>query len=181
MRIGNYEDGVTGRHDAAQDARRRSSSRFLARAAAAQRVAVLLHDAGSVNKVAQTLLEMMRGGIGDLPVDVTVFYGGRSALDARFVGRLPFARAQLAGGDRADVRATRVRGGRLRLRHAVRIVRHVSRRGRRRPGVAPGGRAARRGLGQPPAVGARHRGVVSAALSPATPCSGPSATSAATC
>ena len=44
-----------------------------------QKVAVLLHDAGSLNKVAQTLLEMVRGGIAELPVDVTAFYEGDAA------------------------------------------------------------------------------------------------------
>ena len=44
-----------------------------------QRLAVLLHDAGSLNKITQTLLEMVRGGIEDVPVDVTVFYEGAAA------------------------------------------------------------------------------------------------------
>ena len=39
------------------------SSTSLRGARAPQRVAVLLHDAGSLNKVTQTLLEMVRGGI----------------------------------------------------------------------------------------------------------------------
>ena len=33
----------------------------------------VLYDAGSADKLAQTLLEMVRGGIADLPLDVTVF------------------------------------------------------------------------------------------------------------
>ena len=50
-----------------------------------KRVAVLLHDAGSTNKVVQTMLEMVRGGIGRLPLDVTVFYSG----DDGSIGPLP--------------------------------------------------------------------------------------------
>ncbi len=45
VRIGNYEDGVTGRHDAAQGARRRSSRPSVSRARR-QRVAVLLSRRG---------------------------------------------------------------------------------------------------------------------------------------
>jgi 2-phospho-L-lactate transferase/gluconeogenesis factor (CofD/UPF0052 family) len=89
VRIGNYEDGVTGRHDAARilgpfvDA--------LQAPARPYRMAVLLHDAGSLNKITQTLLEMIRGGIESIPLQMTVFYEGREPLDAGLVARLPFA------------------------------------------------------------------------------------------
>ncbi|TAK16980.1 MAG: hypothetical protein EPO35_04265 [Acidobacteria bacterium] len=94
VRIGNYEDGVTGQHDALrvlapfiESIQRRSHRR---------RVAVLLHDAGSINKVVQTLLEMVRGGISDVPLDVEVFYAGADTLDPAFVKRLPFGVTRLA-------------------------------------------------------------------------------------
>jgi hypothetical protein len=51
-------------------------------------VAVLLHDAGSLNKVTQSILEMVRGGIAELPVDVTAFYEG-DPLEPGFVASLP--------------------------------------------------------------------------------------------
>jgi 2-phospho-L-lactate transferase/gluconeogenesis factor (CofD/UPF0052 family) len=86
VRIANYEEGVTGRHDAAKILGPFVQS-FLDRGAA-QKLAVLLHDAGSINKVTQTLLEMVRGGIQDLPLDVEVFYEG-AALDPAFVASLP--------------------------------------------------------------------------------------------
>jgi hypothetical protein len=88
VRIGHYEDGVSGRHDADKllspflDA-------FLARRRV-PRVAVVLHDVDSPNKLCQTLLEMTRAGVSDLDAQVTVFHGGSDALDPEFAGRLPF-------------------------------------------------------------------------------------------
>ncbi len=96
VRIGNYEDGVTGRHDAA-----RVLGPFLDAIVSAdrrKRVAVLLHDAGSTNKIVQTLLEIVRGGIDRVPLDLTVFYAGEP-LDSTFVTNLPFAVSRLPGGD----------------------------------------------------------------------------------
>jgi 2-phospho-L-lactate transferase/gluconeogenesis factor (CofD/UPF0052 family)/ribulose bisphosphate carboxylase small subunit len=88
VRIGHYEDGVTGRHDAwklldpfLEDhlARRRPP-----------RVAVVLHDVDSQNKLWQTLLEMIRGGVMKLDAGISVIYGGPSALDLVSTSRLPF-------------------------------------------------------------------------------------------
>jgi 2-phospho-L-lactate transferase/gluconeogenesis factor (CofD/UPF0052 family) len=88
VRIGNYEDGVSGHHDAAK-----VLGPFFAALLPKPRprVAVWLHDSGSTNKVAQTLLEMVRAGLPDLALTVTVFYGDVPALDETFVGTLPFA------------------------------------------------------------------------------------------
>ena len=89
VRIGAYEDGVTGRHDAA-----RILEPFLGRLLAPRRpyrMAVLLHDAGSVNKVTQTLLEMVRGGISSQPLEIAVYCLEPCPLDASFLRRLPFA------------------------------------------------------------------------------------------
>jgi 2-phospho-L-lactate transferase/gluconeogenesis factor (CofD/UPF0052 family) len=105
VRIGNYEEGVTGRHDAT-----RVLAPFIASILGREdrrRVAVLLHDAGSLNKVAQTLLEMVRGGIDRLPLEITVFYGNREPLDARFTISLPFAVRQLTDGDASFAREAR--------------------------------------------------------------------------
>jgi 2-phospho-L-lactate transferase/gluconeogenesis factor (CofD/UPF0052 family) len=88
VRIGDYEDGVTGRHDAS-----RILAPFLDALLAPRgpyRLALLLHDAGSINKVAQTLLEMVRGGIEAQRIDMTVFCLAPCALDPAFVARLPF-------------------------------------------------------------------------------------------
>lgn len=87
VRIANYEDGVSGRHDAGKILE--PFIRSLMDRRERQRLAVLLHDAGSANKVTQTLLEMVRGGIGGLAVDVSAFYEG-APLDQAFVASLPF-------------------------------------------------------------------------------------------
>ena len=92
-------------------------------------MAVLLHDAGSLNKVTQTLLEMVRGGVETLPLEMTVFCLVNGDLDPAFVGRLPFSVRTVPDGDPRFLDA--VRGRRLRLCWSVRIVGHVSRRGHR--------------------------------------------------
>ena len=110
VRIGNYEDGVTGRHDPAKVLTPFFES-FL-REPRRQRIAVLLTDSGSANKVSQTLLEMVRAGIGDLPIDVTVFYGGVDEIDQTFTGALPFAvRWTGAAQPGEDTRGAIVAGG----------------------------------------------------------------------
>ena len=57
VRIGNYEDGVTGRHDPAKVLVPFLES-FLPKPK--QRVAIWLHDTGSKDKLVQTILEMVR-------------------------------------------------------------------------------------------------------------------------
>lgn len=97
VRISNYEDGVSGRHDASQvlgpylDA--------LARKGEHKKIAVLLHDVGSSNKLAQTLLEMVRGGIERVSVDLKVFFAELPPLDASFAESLPFAIQRLDRGE----------------------------------------------------------------------------------
>ena len=73
-------------------------------------MAVLLHDDGSMNKIAQTLLEMIRGGLSSVPVDVTVFYPGSEALDPRLAAHLPFAVRPLRDGVRGFAEAARPEG-----------------------------------------------------------------------
>jgi len=95
VRIGDYEDGATGRHDAS-----RILGPFLDALLAPRRphrMAVLLHDAGSVNKVTQTLLEMVRGGVEAQPIEIAVFCLAPCALEPAFVERLPFPVSTVAG------------------------------------------------------------------------------------
>ncbi len=87
VRIANYEDGESGRHDAAKVLIPFIES-FLARRTC--RVAVLLHDAASPDKIVQTVLEMIRGGIEGVRVDLTVFYSTETPLPAAFAAGLPF-------------------------------------------------------------------------------------------
>jgi hypothetical protein len=88
VRIANYEDGVTGRHDAARVIGPFIES-FLARRDRPN-VAVLLHHDDSLDKIAQTILEIIRGGIDAIPVDVTVFYNNPADLAPEFLASLPF-------------------------------------------------------------------------------------------
>jgi hypothetical protein len=99
VRIANYEEGISGRHDAAKILG--PFVRSLVERGAHERLAVLLHDAGSINKVTQTLVEMVRGGISDLAIDVTVFYEGEP-LDPGFIRSLPFRVRTLAPGNRFE-------------------------------------------------------------------------------
>jgi len=108
VRIGNFEDGLTGRHDAM-----RVLGPFIASIAgrrARVRVAVLLLDDESPNKIAQTMLEMIRGGVAEVPADVTVFYPGSEPLDPHIAARLPMAVHHLAGGARGFAEAARPGG-----------------------------------------------------------------------
>jgi len=88
VRIGHYEDGVTGRHDAAKLLTPFLES-FLAKGRR-PRVAVVLHDVDSQNKLCQTVLEMIRGGIAGVSAAVSVFHDGRESLEDAFASRLPF-------------------------------------------------------------------------------------------
>ena len=88
VRIGAYEDGATGLHDAS-----RVLAPFLDALLAPRRrtrIAVLLHGAGSLNKTTETMLEMVRGGIQDQPIDVVVHCLGAFTFDPLFTAGLPF-------------------------------------------------------------------------------------------
>lgn len=94
VRIGNYEEGVTGRHDA-----EKILAPFVASLLGSDRepaVAVYLHDADSPNKLGQTLLEMVRGGVADLPVTLTVLHSTQ-AIAERLASALPFAVRSVPG------------------------------------------------------------------------------------
>ena len=105
VRIGNFEEGVTGRHDAARVLAPFIASIGSRRARA--RVAVLLYDGRSTNKIAATMLEMVRGGIARLPVDVTVYHSAADPLPDELVARLPFGVRHLPAGERSFADAAR--------------------------------------------------------------------------
>ena len=106
VRIGNYEDGVSGRHDAARVLEPFLSA--LTRGAGQPKAAVYLYDGGSPNKIAQTLLEIVRGGIERIPVTFTVFFA-LTGLEPAFLSSLPFPVEMLSSGE-ADFRQ-RLRDG----------------------------------------------------------------------
>jgi 2-phospho-L-lactate transferase/gluconeogenesis factor (CofD/UPF0052 family) len=88
VRIANYEQGASGRHDATK-----VLGPFLTRLLARRsrpRVALLLLRTHSASKVLQTLLELFRGGVDHAPVDVTVFYASDEPVPAGIAADLPF-------------------------------------------------------------------------------------------
>ncbi|MEP7326465.1 MAG: 2-phospho-L-lactate transferase CofD family protein [Gemmatimonadota bacterium] len=94
VRIGNYEDGVSGTHDASKVLTPFIKS-FLRRGERI-RLAVLLLDAESLNKVGQTIVEMIRAGIEELPLVLTVYYQCPESFDPAFAASLPFEARNLA-------------------------------------------------------------------------------------
>jgi 2-phospho-L-lactate transferase/gluconeogenesis factor (CofD/UPF0052 family) len=108
VRVGQYEEGATGRHDALKVLGPFVQS-VLERRRRRRRVAVVLYDAGSPDKLSLTLIEMVRGGIADLPIDVVVFCETGTPLDAGFVAGLPFAVREVAPLSPAVDAALRVR------------------------------------------------------------------------
>jgi 2-phospho-L-lactate transferase/gluconeogenesis factor (CofD/UPF0052 family) len=103
VRIGNYEEeGLTGRHDATKVLTPFIKT-FLRRGERI-RLAVLLVDAESLNKVAESIVEMIRAGIGELPLVLTVFYESRESFGPEFTNSLPFDLRNLStqGANSAD-------------------------------------------------------------------------------
>lgn len=98
VRVGNYEEGASGRHDAAKVLAPYIAG-FVAREHSVRRVAIVLAETRSPNKLAQTILEMVRGGIRDLRVEPTVFHAGETDLDRALLDRLPFPVRRLAEDD----------------------------------------------------------------------------------
>ena len=98
VRVANFEEAGTGRHDAAKILGPFVES-FLARWTTTQKVAVLLHEASTTNKVVQTVLEMVRGGIRDLPVELTVFHDGPADVNPSFVAPPGFPLRRLEGDE----------------------------------------------------------------------------------
>jgi 2-phospho-L-lactate transferase/gluconeogenesis factor (CofD/UPF0052 family) len=88
IRIGHYEDGVTGYHDAVRVLTPFIESRLLA--ARTPTVTVFLLGTRSLDKISQTICEMLRGGIQRIPARVTVLYGSHDSFDAAFTESLPF-------------------------------------------------------------------------------------------
>lgn len=88
VRIGQYEEAVSGRHDAKKVIAPYVQS--LLAPEAVPRIAAFLLETESHNKIAQTVLEALRGGVSDLPIGFTFFYNSPCSLDADFVERVPF-------------------------------------------------------------------------------------------
>jgi 2-phospho-L-lactate transferase/gluconeogenesis factor (CofD/UPF0052 family) len=106
VRVGNYERGGTGRHDATKILGPFIES-FLARWHDTQKVAVVFYEARTTNKLVQSLLEMIRAGIRDLPLSLTVFHDAPEPLETAFAGSLGFDVRRLEGDESARDRILR--------------------------------------------------------------------------
>jgi 2-phospho-L-lactate transferase/gluconeogenesis factor (CofD/UPF0052 family) len=112
VRVGNYEAGASGRHDAAKVLVPFIET-FIARERSTQRVAVVLYETRSANKIAQTVLEMMRGGIHRLRIDLEVLHASEQDLDPTLTASLPFRLQRLPAiddGHDADLRSALTAG-----------------------------------------------------------------------
>jgi hypothetical protein len=103
IRIANYEEGASGRHDAAKVLT--PFVRSLLGRREVQKVAVFLYQAESSTKVAQSILEMVRGGLASLPLATTIFHEGAS-FEPSFVDSapLPVRALHTQGSAGADAR-----------------------------------------------------------------------------
>ncbi len=106
VRVANFEEARTGRHDATKILGPFVET-FLARWTASRKVAVILYEASTTNKVVQTVLEMVRGGVRELPVDLTVFHDGPAEVDAAFAESLGFPIRLVSGSEAERDRACR--------------------------------------------------------------------------
>lgn len=89
IRIGDYEEGVTGHHDAQRILQPFIESYF--KHSAAPRVAVLLLDTESPDKIAQTLIETWRGGLDDCEAEVEFFCATPAPIDRFFSSATPLS------------------------------------------------------------------------------------------
>ncbi|MGQ0542224.1 MAG: 2-phospho-L-lactate transferase CofD family protein [Blastocatellia bacterium] len=103
--IGNYEEGTTGTHDAAKIVLPFITS--ILNRGESQNIAVWLLESDSLNKITQTLLEAVRGGIRDLPFPITVFYSSGESLDTTFTDLLPFAVHNVKTDGKSETKAFR--------------------------------------------------------------------------
>ena len=86
---------VSGRHDAAKVLAPYIEG-IIARDRSVARVAVVLLDTRSANKITQTLLEMVRGGIREFRIDLTVLHGEMTTSIVAFVDHLGFRGRRLS-------------------------------------------------------------------------------------
>lgn len=89
IRIGYFEEGVSGRHDAAKVLEPLLESWLEPRPPL--RIGVLLYGGPSASKIIQSLLEVARALRDSPPVELVVFAGAAAADDPQLLSRLPFA------------------------------------------------------------------------------------------
>jgi hypothetical protein len=87
LRVGSYEEGVSGRHNAEKILG--PFVEMMLGPAQPPRIAVCLLETASLDKVSESLIEMLRGGIVGLPVRVEVLYHAPESFDEGFAAKLP--------------------------------------------------------------------------------------------
>jgi 2-phospho-L-lactate transferase/gluconeogenesis factor (CofD/UPF0052 family) len=93
--VHDFEAGATGRHDGPK-----VLDPFLDDLLTAldrPRVALLLDGTSAADSVLESALELVRGGIAGLNLDLRVFHGAGTSIDARAAGALPFPLVALGG------------------------------------------------------------------------------------
>lgn len=88
VRIGHYEEEVSGRHDAQKVVVPFIES--LLAPTRRPRIGVLLLETESLDKLAESVLESLRAGIDDLPAEFEFFYRSPADLEAELTSALPF-------------------------------------------------------------------------------------------
>lgn len=88
VRIANYEEGTTGRHNAAMILTPFVES-FLNRKYIPN-IGILLLETDSLHTISQTIMELLRAGIESVPVSITVFYQSTDSFNQVFTQALPF-------------------------------------------------------------------------------------------
>ena len=88
VRIANFEDGVSGRHNA-QKVLMPFIDSFVDREKRPA-VAIVLLDTDSLDKVSQSVIEATRAGLDDIKIDPVFFFRCREALDEEVLAALPF-------------------------------------------------------------------------------------------
>jgi 2-phospho-L-lactate transferase/gluconeogenesis factor (CofD/UPF0052 family) len=88
IRIANYEEGITGQHDPEKVLTPFVESILTRRKI--QSVAVLLLGTESLNKICQTVLEVLRAGIDQYPVSAVFFYQSPDSPNEQFTSAIPF-------------------------------------------------------------------------------------------
>jgi 2-phospho-L-lactate transferase/gluconeogenesis factor (CofD/UPF0052 family) len=103
VRIANFEDGVSGRHNA-QKVLMPFIESFVAREQR-PKVAVILQDTRSIDKISQSLLEAARAGLGEVRVTPEFYCQSDTALDEELLATLPFPMHMVADGSDALITA----------------------------------------------------------------------------
>ena len=88
-RIGRYQEAGSARHNAEKVLTPFIESILEGRAR--RRLAICMMGTASLDKINQSILEMMRAGAEDLPLDLQIFYHSETSFDASFAELIPFA------------------------------------------------------------------------------------------